>query len=102
MRRMNSNNANLIIFMCGDVMTGRGIDQVLPHPSHHLLYAPYLRSARVYVELAEKANGSFHKPVEFSYIWGDALKEFERKIRLITDIDRREIKKKGLDRKSVV
>jgi hypothetical protein len=24
---------NLIkIFMCGDVMTGRGIDQVLPHP----------------------------------------------------------------------
>ncbi|HWP93477.1 MAG TPA: CapA family protein [Thermodesulfobacteriota bacterium] len=68
----------ITIFMCGDVMTGRGIDQVLPHPSHHLLYAPYLRSAREYVDLAEKINGSFNKRVEFSYIWGDALKEFER------------------------
>jgi poly-gamma-glutamate synthesis protein (capsule biosynthesis protein) len=70
---------NLItIFMCGDVMTGRGIDQVLPHPSDPLIHEPYMRSARGYVELAEKANGPIQQPVSFSYIWGDALEELER------------------------
>jgi len=28
----------ITIFLCGDVMTGRGIDQVLPHPGHPVLY----------------------------------------------------------------
>jgi len=64
--------------MCGDVMTGRGIDQVLPHPSDPLIYEPYMKSARGYVEIAEKANGLIQQPVSFSYIWGDALKELER------------------------
>ena len=27
------NPALLTLFLCGDVMTGRGIDQVLPHPA---------------------------------------------------------------------
>jgi len=66
------------VFMCGDVMTGRGIDQVLPHPGNPLIYEPYMRSAKEYVELAEKANGPIIQPVDFSYIWGDALEEFER------------------------
>ena len=70
---------NLItIFMCGDVMTGRGIDQVLPHPSDPLIHEPYVRSARGYVDLAEKGNGPIQQPVSFSYIWGDALDELER------------------------
>jgi len=68
----------ITLFMCGDVMTGRGIDQVLPHPSNPLIYEPYMRSAKGYVELAEKANGPILQPVDFSYIWGDALEEFER------------------------
>ena len=68
----------ITIFMCGDVMTGRGIDQVLPHPSDPLIYEPYMKSARGYVEIAEKANGLIQQPVSFSYIWGDALKELER------------------------
>jgi len=28
-----SPSVSLTLFLCGDVMTGRGIDQVLPHPS---------------------------------------------------------------------
>ena len=68
----------ITIFMCGDVMTGRGIDQVLPHPSDPLIHEPYMKSARGYVEIAEKANGQIQKPVSFSYIWGDAIKELER------------------------
>jgi len=66
------------MFMCGDVMTGRGIDQILPHPSYPLIYKPYMRNARGYVEIAEKTNGPIKRPVSFSYIWGDALEELER------------------------
>lgn len=61
------------IFMCGDVMTGRGIDQVLPCPSDPIIHEPYVRDARRYVELAEEANGPIPKPVNFAHIWGDAL-----------------------------
>jgi len=66
------------LFLCGDVMTGRGIDQVLPHPSRPHLYEPYMRSALGYVEIAEQANGPIPKPVDFGYVWGDALAELER------------------------
>jgi poly-gamma-glutamate synthesis protein (capsule biosynthesis protein) len=64
--------------MCGDVMTGRGIDQVLPHPSDPRIYESYLRSATGYVKLAEKVNGPIPQPVNFAYIWGDALEELDR------------------------
>jgi poly-gamma-glutamate capsule biosynthesis protein CapA/YwtB (metallophosphatase superfamily) len=66
------------IFLCGDVMTGRGIDQVLPHPGSPVLYESYIRDARQYVELAEMRSGPIPKPVSFNYIWGDALEELER------------------------
>jgi len=63
----------ITIFICGDVMTGRGIDQVLPYPCLPQIYEPYVRDARRYVELAEETNGLIPQPVDFSYIWGDAL-----------------------------
>ncbi|MBI5581420.1 MAG: CapA family protein [Deltaproteobacteria bacterium] len=63
------------IFLCGDLMTGRGIDQILPHPSNPVLYEPYLKNALGYVELAEKATGFIPRPADFTYIWGDALDE---------------------------
>lgn len=65
------------LFLCGDVMTGRGIDQVLPHPGAPRLCEPYMSSAVGYVELAETVNGPIPKPVDFSYIWGAALEELE-------------------------
>jgi poly-gamma-glutamate synthesis protein (capsule biosynthesis protein) len=68
----------LTLFLCGDVMTGRGIDQVLPHPCPPHLMEPYVTSARQYVELAEQANGPIRKPVDFPYIWGEALAELDR------------------------
>jgi len=34
------------LFLCGDVMTGRGIDQVLPHPTDPTLHEPYIGDAR--------------------------------------------------------
>ena len=69
---------SLRLFLCGDVMTGRGIDQALPHPADPVLYEPYVRDAREYVDLAENANGPIPRPVSFDYIWGDALQELER------------------------
>ncbi len=74
-----SNMNNLItMFMCGDVMVGRGVDQILPHPSDPTIYEPYVRNAGLYVELAEEETGTIPKPVNFSYIWGDALDELKR------------------------
>jgi poly-gamma-glutamate capsule biosynthesis protein CapA/YwtB (metallophosphatase superfamily) len=74
-----SRTSNLItMFLAGDVMTGRGIDQVLPHPGNPLIHEPSMRSALGYVELAERTNGPIRKPVSFSYVWGDALEEWER------------------------
>ena len=68
----------LTLFLCGDVMTGRGIDQVLPHAGAPRLFEPYVASALQYVELAEQANGPIARPVDFAYVWGDALAELDR------------------------
>jgi poly-gamma-glutamate capsule biosynthesis protein CapA/YwtB (metallophosphatase superfamily) len=65
------------MFLCGDVMTGRGIDQVLPHPGDPTLYESYVRDAREYAQLAEFAHGPISRPVDFDYIWGDALLEMK-------------------------
>lgn len=67
----------LSLFLCGDVMIGRGIDQILPHPGNPLLYEKYMKSASGYVALVEDVNGPLPKLVEYAYIWGDALTELE-------------------------
>jgi poly-gamma-glutamate capsule biosynthesis protein CapA/YwtB (metallophosphatase superfamily) len=61
------------LFLGGDVMTGRGVDQILPHPGDPRLRETYVRDARTYIELAEKVNGPIPRPVDFSWPWGDAL-----------------------------
>lgn len=71
-------NPMITLFLCGDVMTGRGIDQVLPHPSVPRIHEFYMNSARGYVQIAEEANGPIPKPVGFDYIWGDALEALRR------------------------
>ncbi len=66
------------LFLCGDVMTGRGIDQILRSPCDPALDEPYVRSALDYVELAERASGPIPRAADPAYIWGDALAELER------------------------
>jgi poly-gamma-glutamate capsule biosynthesis protein CapA/YwtB (metallophosphatase superfamily) len=66
------------LFLCGDVMTGRGIDQILRHSCAPHLYEPYVKDARDYVRLAERVSGPVPRPVDDTYIWGDALEELER------------------------
>ena len=61
------------IFLCGDVMTGRGIDQILPHPGDPALRESVVSDARTYVTLAERINGEIPRPVPFAWPWGDVL-----------------------------
>lgn len=61
------------IALCGDVMTGRGVDQILPFPSEPVLHEGYVKSALEYLDLAERASGPIPRKVEWDYVWGDAL-----------------------------
>jgi len=61
------------LFVCGDVMLGRGIDQILPHPGDPTLREGYVTDARRYVELAEEVNGPIPRPVDPRWPWGEAL-----------------------------
>ena len=63
----------ITLFLAGDVMTGRAIDQVLPHAGSPRIFEPYASSALDYLRLAEQASGAITYPVDFDYIWGDAL-----------------------------
>jgi poly-gamma-glutamate synthesis protein (capsule biosynthesis protein) len=54
-------------------MTGRGIDQILPHSVSPTLKERYVQDARRYLELAENKSGSIPKQASYEYIWGDAL-----------------------------
>lgn len=67
------------LFLCGDVMLGRGIDQVLAHPSPPALHEPYIRDARDYVALAREAHGPIPARVPDDYVWGDALQELRER-----------------------
>jgi poly-gamma-glutamate capsule biosynthesis protein CapA/YwtB (metallophosphatase superfamily) len=71
-------SGRITLFLCGDVMTGRGIDQILPHPADPRLQEPYVASALRYVELAERAHGPIPRPVDVAYVWGEALGELDR------------------------
>lgn len=63
----------LTLFLCGDVMLGRGVDQILPHPCDPELRERQVDDARHYVRLAELVSGPIAQPASFSWPWGDAL-----------------------------
>jgi poly-gamma-glutamate capsule biosynthesis protein CapA/YwtB (metallophosphatase superfamily) len=73
-----SSGERLTLFLCGDVMTGRGVDQILACPSSPSLHEPRVRSALEYVALAEQANGPIPRPVDHAYVWGAALEVLDR------------------------
>jgi poly-gamma-glutamate synthesis protein (capsule biosynthesis protein) len=68
----------ITIFLAGDVMLGRGIDQILADPCDPALHESYAHDARDYVELAERHAGTIPRRVEPAYPWGDALALLDR------------------------
>jgi poly-gamma-glutamate capsule biosynthesis protein CapA/YwtB (metallophosphatase superfamily) len=68
----------LRLFLGGDVMTGRGVDQIMRRPCAPRIHESFLHSAVDYVHLAEKANGPIPRKVDAAYVWGAALDEWDR------------------------
>jgi poly-gamma-glutamate capsule biosynthesis protein CapA/YwtB (metallophosphatase superfamily) len=71
-------DTQVTLFLTGDIMTGRGIDQILPFAGDPVIYEPYLKSAEGYVRIAEQTNGPIARPAAFAYVWGDALDALQR------------------------
>ncbi|MDZ7676920.1 MAG: CapA family protein [Acidimicrobiales bacterium] len=63
--------------LTGDVMCGRGVDQILAHPGDPRIDEQWLRSAVGYVELAEERSGPIPRGVPPRYVWGDLLPEID-------------------------
>ncbi|HEY9184651.1 MAG TPA: CapA family protein [Salegentibacter sp.] len=72
--KSGTENKTIKLFLSGDVMTGRGIDQVFPVSVEPVLYESYVKDARDYVLLAERENGKIKQPVSYQHIWGEALR----------------------------
>jgi poly-gamma-glutamate capsule biosynthesis protein CapA/YwtB (metallophosphatase superfamily) len=66
------------LFLCGDVMCGRGIDQVLAYPCGPEIHENSMRSAEGYVLLAEQVSGPSRRRNESSYVWGTTLDQLVR------------------------
>ena len=68
----------LRLFLAGDVMTGQGLDQALPHSADPTLREPWVQDARRYLQLAEAANGPIDPPLAYDQVWGDTVPELQR------------------------
>ncbi len=75
---MHSESARVRLFLAGDLMCARGIDQILPCPGDPRLYEPYVKHAGDYVRLAARTSGAIARPVEFAYVWGMVLAQLRR------------------------
>lgn len=76
----------VMVLLGGDVMLGRGVDQILPHPGSPGLREPWVRDARRYVELAEWAHGPVPRPCGYDWVWGEVpglLDELAPDVRLV-------------------
>ncbi|NVB76796.1 MAG: CapA family protein [Kofleriaceae bacterium] len=65
--------SSLSMFLCGDVMLGRGVDQILAQPCEPTLHESYMDDARDYVALAEQESGEIPWGAPPAYPWGDAI-----------------------------
>ncbi len=66
--------STVTLLLTGDVMPGRGIDRILPHPGDPELREPHVRDAGFYVRAVEQRSGPLPpRPVPFAWPWGAAL-----------------------------
>jgi poly-gamma-glutamate synthesis protein (capsule biosynthesis protein) len=83
------------LFVCGDVMLARGIDQILAEPADPRLYERHMDDARDYIAIAEEVSGPIPRKTPPDYPWGDAIAVLDtarpdaRIVNLETSITRR-------------
>jgi poly-gamma-glutamate capsule biosynthesis protein CapA/YwtB (metallophosphatase superfamily) len=83
---MDMNIRAVTLFLAGDVMLGRGVDQILPTPGDPALQEATSTDARVYVGLAEAVNGPIPAPVSYGWPWGELpamLADFGPDVRIL-------------------
>ncbi|MEU1980930.1 CapA family protein [Nocardia sp. NPDC019395] len=61
------------VLLGGDVMLGRGVDQILPNPGNPSLQEPCVRDARRYVDLAEQVSGPVPRTCGYDWPWGEVI-----------------------------
>ena len=73
-----ASRAPIRILLGGDVMLGRGIDQILPHSNDPAIHEHWreIDDARIFVDLAIRRNGPLPESRDAAYVWGDVLQEF--------------------------
>lgn len=70
----NARGTNTVrLMLAGDVMTGRGIDQILPFPGGPAIHEGWrgVYDARRFVEFAERRHGALPAERDAGYVWGD-------------------------------
>ncbi len=65
------------LFLGGDVMTGRGVDQLFATHNEGDFNKPDAVSARQYLEWSALMHGAEIRPLRHDYIWGAALSVFD-------------------------
>jgi poly-gamma-glutamate synthesis protein (capsule biosynthesis protein) len=63
----------LTLFLAGDVMLGRGIDQILKYKNDPELFESFIKDARYYIPETMKNFSEKEKYVGPDYVWGDLL-----------------------------
>jgi poly-gamma-glutamate synthesis protein (capsule biosynthesis protein) len=72
------------LLLTGDVMCGRGIDQILARPGDPTLHERWAHSALDYVRLAEARSGLLPRRAGPAYVWGEMLEVFgEADVRVV-------------------
>ncbi len=82
----NLNGRMIELFFSGDVMSGRGLDQAMPHSVDPRLYERYIKDARDYVSLLDRQGSTIDQPLSYEWIWGEALeiwKERNTHVRMV-------------------
>jgi poly-gamma-glutamate capsule biosynthesis protein CapA/YwtB (metallophosphatase superfamily) len=63
--------------LAGDVMLGRGLDQIMRRPGDPALHETWAKSAQRYLELAEERSGPIPRNVDPAYVWGETPRLLE-------------------------
>jgi poly-gamma-glutamate capsule biosynthesis protein CapA/YwtB (metallophosphatase superfamily) len=72
---MTEVRSHMTMLLTGDVMIGRGVDQLFDIHCDPQLFEAWVTDARHYVNLAEAKHGSIPRPVTHAYVWGDSLED---------------------------